>query len=239
MLPYVGLVSQLVVPHLKRRWDTREGCTMSGDPYSTRQTGMQAFKDLYSGQPYVIHFKHSQVLNSVYVTMMYGLGMPILFPVAAFNLFNNWVSERLTVAYLVKQPPALDETLTTGSLDLLRWAPMLFLFNGYWMVTNTGVFPSGRSQRQQEADANGDTTCVPRSAEEVLGVTGEGTVWALPIVAIFAVSVFIMAAKLAIPDRLRKWGFTMSSTDIEVDEDLPNFFEAVRLSASDELIDEN
>lgn len=31
----------------------------------------------------------------------------------------------------------------------------------------------------------------------------------------------------------------MSSRDIEVDEDLPNFFEAVRLTAADELIKEN
>ena len=159
MLPYSGLCAAMVVPWLKRRLDTREGCSCSGDPYRTRQTGMQAFKDLYSGADYVIHFKHSQVLNSVYVTMMYGLGMPILFPVAAVNLFNNWVSERLTVAYLVKQPPALDSTLTTSSLDLLRWAPMLFLFNGYWMVTNTGVFPSGRSREQARAEAEHRVYC--------------------------------------------------------------------------------
>ena len=63
--------------------------------------------------------------------------------------------------------------------------------------------------------------------------------WALPIVLILGASVFIMAAKLIIPHKLAAWGFTMSSKDIEVDEDLPNFFEAVRLSASDELIDEN
>lgn len=31
----------------------------------------------------------------------------------------------------------------------------------------------------------------------------------------------------------------MSSKDIEVDEDLPNFFEAVKLSQADELIEEN
>ena len=57
--------------------------------------------------------------------------------------------------------------------------------------------------------------------------------WALPIVLILTASVFIMAAKLTIPDLLRLWGFSMSSKDIEVDEDLPNFFEAVRLSVSD------
>jgi len=38
--------------------------------------------DLYSGPEYIIHYKYSLLLNSAFVTMMYGLGMPILFPIA-------------------------------------------------------------------------------------------------------------------------------------------------------------
>jgi len=34
-------------------------------------------------------------------------------------------------------------------------------------------------------------------------------------------------------------GFTMSEKDIEVDEDLPNFFQSLKLSHADELILEN
>ena len=33
---------------------------------------------------------------------MYGLAMPILFPLAAFNLFNACVAERMVVAWIVK-----------------------------------------------------------------------------------------------------------------------------------------
>ena len=33
---------------------------------------------------------------------MYGIGMPILFPLAALNLFNAWVAERIVVAWIVK-----------------------------------------------------------------------------------------------------------------------------------------
>ena len=58
------------------------------NPYKTKKTGMAAFKDLWSGWDYVVHFKYSFVLNVVFVTMMYGVGMPILFPIAAFNLLN-------------------------------------------------------------------------------------------------------------------------------------------------------
>jgi len=64
---------------------------------------------LYSGPDYVIHFKYSAVLTVVFITCMYGMGMPLLFPLAAFNLFNQWVCERISVAYLVRLPPALDD----------------------------------------------------------------------------------------------------------------------------------
>ena len=38
---------------------------------------------------------------------------------------------------------------------------------------------------------------------------------------------------------MNKWGFTMSSNEIEVDENLPNFFEAVKLSDADWVVYEN
>jgi len=80
---------------------------------------MQLYKDVHSGADYVIHFKYSAVLNIVYVTCMYGAGMPILFPIAAFNFFNQWMVERILVAYVVRQPPALDAKLTQNCVAML------------------------------------------------------------------------------------------------------------------------
>ena len=95
ILPYVGLVAGAVVPKLKQYLDNG----FSGDPYRTKKTAVAGYKDLYSGGEYVIHFKYSGVLNIVFITMMYGMAMPILFPLAAFNFFNQWVCERYIVAY--------------------------------------------------------------------------------------------------------------------------------------------
>lgn len=72
------------IPALKKKLDTK----FSSDPYITKKTAMAQYKDLYSGSNYVIHFKCAGVINIVWVTMMYGIGLPILFPVAAFNFFN-------------------------------------------------------------------------------------------------------------------------------------------------------
>lgn len=63
---------------------------------------MGKYKDLYSGKDYFIHFKYSDALNVCYIAMMYGGGMPILFPIASFTFFSQWISERVIVAYFVK-----------------------------------------------------------------------------------------------------------------------------------------
>ena len=63
---------------------------------------MVAYKELYSGVPYFIHFRYSELLTVIYITMLYGIGMPILFPIAAFSLMNQWLAERVTLAYLVR-----------------------------------------------------------------------------------------------------------------------------------------
>lgn len=81
-MPYVNLCVAFILPSLKAYRDSR------GDVYKTKQTAMAGFKAVYAGSDYVIHFKYSAMLNVVFVTMMYGFGMPILFPVAAFNVFN-------------------------------------------------------------------------------------------------------------------------------------------------------
>ena len=38
---------------------------------------------------------------------------------------------------------------------------------------------------------------------------------------------------------LTKWGYTLTRTEIVVDEDLPNFFHAVKLSDADWMVFEN
>lgn len=51
---------------------------------------------------------------------------------------------------------------------------------------------------------------------------------------------FIVIFLSIVPEEyLQKWGFTMSDSVMEVDEDLPNFFEALKLSEAAKLISEN
>lgn len=92
------MASAYFVPLLKQKLDNG----FTNNPYKTKQTSMQKYKILYSGQDYFIHFKYSNSINVIYITMMYGLAIPLLFPVAAFNFWAQFIAERVTVAFLVK-----------------------------------------------------------------------------------------------------------------------------------------
>jgi len=74
--------------------------------------------------------------------MMYGVGLPILFPIAALSYFIFYVVERYQVAYTYKMPPMLDDSLTLNAISWLRLAPILFLINGLWMIGNKQIFES-------------------------------------------------------------------------------------------------
>ena len=61
-----------------------------------------------------------------------------------------------------------------------------------------------------------------------------------PLFAVGTASVAILMLFLTIPEQQRiSWGFTFKQEPLKVDEDLPNFFEAIRLIEADRLIEEN
>jgi len=41
-----------------------------------------------------MHFKYASIMNIVFITLMYGIGLPILFPLAVLALVILYVSEK-------------------------------------------------------------------------------------------------------------------------------------------------
>lgn len=83
---------------------------------------------------------------------MYGLAMPLLFPIACLTLLSQWFSERIQIAYTVRQPPAMDNSLSNNALKQIRWAPMFLLFNGFWITDNQQMFRGKWDYIMKETD---------------------------------------------------------------------------------------
>ena len=97
---------------------------------------IQQYVNKHAGPLYYMHYKYSSILNIVFLTMMFGPGMPILFPVAMASLLVIYILENYMLYYVYKAPPAYDEMLNNHVLGILAWAPVLMLSFGYWMLTN-------------------------------------------------------------------------------------------------------
>jgi hypothetical protein len=107
-----------------------------GEGTKTNTKTIQEYINLYAGPVYFLHYKYSSILNIVFITMMYGAAMPILFPIAFVSLSSLFMLEKFMLYYVYQAPPAYDERLNNAVLDILSYAPLLLLSFGYWILSN-------------------------------------------------------------------------------------------------------
>ena len=108
----------------------------SNDAFKTKKTSIQAYVNTYSGPIYMMHFKYAALLNIIFVTMTYGFGIPILFPIAAGAILILYLVEKTMLYYAYRLPPMYDERLSQSVLKILSWAPLFYMGFGYWMASN-------------------------------------------------------------------------------------------------------
>jgi hypothetical protein len=81
-------------------------------------------------------YRYSGMLTTICVTFMYGIALPIMFPIAAFTFFNYYIVDKFLIAYYYQKPPIYDDKLNRAALETMKFAPLLFLFFGYWCLGN-------------------------------------------------------------------------------------------------------
>lgn len=83
-----------------------------------------------------MHFKYSMILNIIYVTMMYGVGMPVLFFYALVSLILLYLVEKFMLYYGYRKPPQYDVVLNKYVLGVMKGAPLVLLCFSYWFLSN-------------------------------------------------------------------------------------------------------
>ena len=72
--------------------------------------------------------------------MLYGVGLPIMFPIAVLSMSIFWCLERYQMAYNYQLPQSLDDRLTKNAVRILKFSPVMLLGNGFWMLGQTQIF---------------------------------------------------------------------------------------------------
>ena len=113
-----------------RRWYDASG------QYATRSLSEKQYMDIHAGPEYFVHFKYSFLMNVTFITMMFGVGLPILFPIAFTTYLVIYCQEIYMLYYVYKRPPTYDEKLAKAVLNNLQYASLFLLGFGFWQISN-------------------------------------------------------------------------------------------------------
>lgn len=80
--------------------------------------------------------KYASMLNVVFITLTFGIAIPILFPYAAIFFISTYLIETFNLHYSYKKPPSYDDKLTKAVLETLMFAPLFFFGFGYWFLSS-------------------------------------------------------------------------------------------------------
>ena len=124
----------------------------------------------------------------------------------------------------------MDQTMTQNAIRLLKYIPILFLWNGYWMLSNKQMF--GNTVNKIEL-----------SSQQMEASHTFSSLWDLnattPMLFFCGVNLIIGFLRTFFSEKLSNWGFTGSECKIEVDENLPDFFNALKLRDKEWFLTEN
>ena len=199
----------------------------SKNVFQTKKKTIQQYVDVYSGSVYQIHYRYSGLMVAVYVCFMYGLGLPILFPIALLTFCCLYASERLAVCYLYKQPPMYDDKLNNTALNTMQWAPVLMLTFGYWQMTNRQIFKgvSFPKQFSGEVAETGHNMWKQWSLAKWDHSAPMLTLFILVILGLFVGGIIKWIISKIIGRSL--------DVDLNVDEDLPHYMRALEQEDKD------
>lgn len=193
------------------------GCKCSGP---TKSTSIQGYVSTYQGPLYFMHYKYSSILTIVYITMMYGFGMPVLFPIAMLSFLVLYFVEKLMLFYGYVMPPMYDERLSNDVLNKLQFAPLLYLIFGYWMASNQQLLSN---DHLTPVDSSLSTYISGHSFLSVFQGTGwAGLKWPLLIGFIILNMVWYFGEKLA--KQLYECFPNLKIGDVEINEEIDNYW---------------
>ena len=159
------------------------------------------------------------MITVTYVTMMYGLGLPILFPIAFLTFMVMLMFERYHLAYTFYQPPVMCAASTDRALALLSYTPFILLANGFWMLSNRQMFENVVNQITY-SNSNMPSAHTLSTSMQANHAT--------PIALIAFFLLFLAVIRHLFPEWMKQQGFTISSVSLKVKENLPNFFKALK-----------
>lgn len=89
-----------------------------------------------------MEYRYSQLLTLLYVTFMYGAGMPLLYIIALFSLVAIYWVDKITLVRLYRSPPRYSSKLMSRARMWMTPMLLIHICLGFWMFSNSTIFES-------------------------------------------------------------------------------------------------
>jgi hypothetical protein len=108
---------------------------------------------LHVGPEFEFAYNYAQVMSTFFVCLTFSTGIPILYPIAAFNFLFFYLMEKYMFIHLYKIPPHFTTLVGHRATLLIPAALLLHISMSIWMIGNNSLF-------EEQNDTGSNTTLV-------------------------------------------------------------------------------
>jgi hypothetical protein len=136
-LPIINLTI-LFLKAIGRCCDRRCKC----DKRVTKKKTQTKWNQLYTGPDFMIDLRYSQILNVVFICLLYGSGLPLLFVSTFLNLIIIYWLDKFFLLKICKNPKNFDDKLEISVRRVLYIILVIHLGVAVWVYGNPLIFGS-------------------------------------------------------------------------------------------------
>lgn len=96
----------------------------------------------FLGPPFHLHLRYAQVMVTYFVAMMYGMGIPILMPVACVSFYVTYLFDKAMFIKYYRHPPGYSHAISFSASKLLVYGIVLHVCFALWMFSDGLIFSS-------------------------------------------------------------------------------------------------
>jgi hypothetical protein len=116
------------------------GCCCCGS-WRTKKLTLEDYQQVNTGSAVDFDYKYANLLTVVYLTMLYGSGIPIMYLIAAVYFFVSYWIDKVLIYYNHRKPNEFNETLTLQVLRMFKYAVIMHIVGALFMYSNSSILP--------------------------------------------------------------------------------------------------
>jgi hypothetical protein len=184
----------MVIVGALKRWRCCCCCSLQ-----TRVKHQAELLDIFENPPFDLAGRYAQIMMTVFCTVIYSPGIPVLNFFAVIYFFLNYWVDKLVLLGYSRRPPSYDGTMPKQALEMLMLAPPIHCLFCIGMYSHACTFPSNplggslasmADQAQDQSSGDGaENTIADR-------VSRECTWMSFVICALFAAALVLVLLRL-------------------------------------------